>query len=84
MPPNLPQWSIDYFELKLIEKQLAGSDERREFIAFRLKEIDAAELKIGELEELTAESKKDRPRTVFFRYILFKEHHYFAPQKFSL
>ena len=22
MPPNLPQWSIDYFELKLIEKQL--------------------------------------------------------------
>ena len=23
MPPNLPQWSIDYFELKLIEKQLA-------------------------------------------------------------
>ena len=22
MPPNLPQWSIDYFELNLIEKQL--------------------------------------------------------------
>jgi len=52
------RWAEAVAALRKIEKQLAGSDERREFIAFRLKEIDAAELKLGELEELTAESKK--------------------------
>jgi DNA repair protein RecN (Recombination protein N) len=51
-------WQEKAAELKKIQAMIASSDERRDFISFRLQEIEKAKLKPGELEDLNAQAKK--------------------------
>ena len=48
-------WQQALKELKAAKRQMASSDERRDLLMFQLQEIEDAELKIGEDDELKAE-----------------------------
>lgn len=48
-------WQQALKELRTVQKQMDNSDERRDMLLYQLEEIDEAELKVGEDDELKAE-----------------------------